>query len=37
MDVEVDTWLNKFISGYKKIIADKKQRGVMAVKEGKSP
>jgi hypothetical protein len=34
---ECDIWLDEFINGYKKIIADKKARGVMSTKEGKSP
>jgi hypothetical protein len=36
MTVEVNEWWNSAVSGYKKQIADKKQRGVMDIKEGRS-
>ena len=36
-DAELDAWLDSFIQGYKKTIAEKKASGVMEIKEGKSP
>lgn len=36
LDETLETHLNGFINGYKKLIADKKKRGVMSVMEGKS-
>jgi hypothetical protein len=36
MDTQTDTELDDFIHGYKKIVALKKTRGVMEVREGKS-
>jgi hypothetical protein len=37
MTTELDRWLNSFVQGYKKTIADKKMRGVMSIQEGKAP
>ena len=37
MDPEVDKWLNDFVQGYKKTIANKKVKGIMDINEGKSP
>lgn len=37
MEAEVDRWLDTFVHGYKRIVADKKERGVMSITEGKSP
>jgi hypothetical protein len=34
---DIDKWCDSFIIGYKKLIADKKERGIMKLKEGKSP
>jgi hypothetical protein len=36
-DPEADAWLDKFIQGYKKIVAEKKMIGVMSAKEGRQP
>ena len=33
----ISRWIDDFIKGYKKSIADKKSRGVMCITEGKSP
>ena len=33
----MDSWIDAFIHGYKKSVADKKSRGVMSITEGKSP
>ena len=37
MHPDIDAFLENFIDGYKKIIADKKARGVMDVREGRMP
>lgn len=37
MDAETDSWLDSFILGYKKLVQDKKQRGIMSMTEGKAP
>ena len=37
MEPSDSKWIDSFIQGYKKVIADKKSRGVMPVMEGKSP
>lgn len=34
---EIDKWLDNFIQGYKKIISEKRRRGIMPITEGKSP
>ena len=34
---EIDKWLESHIKGYKKIVAGKKQAGIMSVHEGKRP
>jgi hypothetical protein len=34
LDASINNWLDKFIKGYKRIVNDKKQRGIMAVFEG---
>ena len=36
-DAELDAWLDSFIQGYKKTVAEKKASGVMEIKEGESP
>ena len=36
IDNAINNWANKFIEGYKKSVADKKARGVMAITEGRS-
>lgn len=36
LDGEVNSWLDSFVHGYKKQVADKKARGVMCISEGKS-
>lgn len=37
MDSGDEQWIDSFIQGYKKVIADKKSKGVMPIMEGKSP
>jgi len=37
IDPKINEWIDTFISGYKKTVADKKARGVMSISEGKSP
>jgi hypothetical protein len=36
MNPGIAAWITQFIKGYKKTVADKKQRGVMSIKEGRS-
>jgi hypothetical protein len=36
LDQAQNDWIDNFIKGYKKIVADKKARGVMSISEGKS-
>ena len=37
MEKSTDSWLNHFVNGYKKEVAEKKSRGIMPITEGKSP
>ena len=37
LDSSINKWCDDFVNGYKKTIADKKQRGVMPIGEGKAP
>jgi len=37
LDPLLNSWCDNFINGYKKTVADKKSRGVMAITEGKAP
>ncbi len=37
LDPDMNAYIDEFMHGYKKTIADKKSRGVMSLKEGKSP
>lgn len=37
LDPLFNCWCDNFINGYKKTVADKKSRGVMAITEGKAP
>ena len=34
---DIDKWLDNFIQGYKKIVSEKRRRGIMPITEGKSP
>jgi len=34
---EMDDWLDRFILGYRKIVAEKKLKGIMSIAEGKQP
>ena len=36
MDPSTNDWIDTFVKGYKKVVADKKSRGVMKLQEGKS-
>jgi hypothetical protein len=36
MDPDLDDWLDNFIKGYKKTVAEKKEKGIMKLSEGKS-
>ena len=35
--MDINSYLNEFLQGYKKSIAEKKSKGVMSITEGKSP
>ena len=37
LESSLNSWCDNFINGYKKTVADKKLRGVMAISEGKAP
>jgi hypothetical protein len=37
IEASLNSWCDDFINGYKKTVADKKSRGVMAITEGKAP
>jgi hypothetical protein len=37
MENNLNNWLDEFVKGYKKTIADKKEKGVMRMTEGKAP
>jgi hypothetical protein len=34
---DINKWIDEFVKGYRKDVADKKSRGVMSITEGKSP
>jgi len=36
MDPSTNDWIDTFVKGYKKVVADKKNRGVVQIQEGKS-
>ena len=37
MNAQLDKYLDTFIAGYKREVATKKSKGIMSIKEGKSP